>query len=54
MNGEPVTVLTLPGVVADESANGHLYASTPALGEGGGSTPPAAGTVVGLGPVLQP
>ena len=28
VNGKPQTVLTLPGVVAVEYANGHLYAST--------------------------
>jgi hypothetical protein len=45
-------VLTLPGVVADEWANGHLYASTApaAASEGGGSTPPPPGTIVELGP----
>jgi hypothetical protein len=52
VNGKPVTVLTLPGVVADEWANGHLYASTApaALTEGAGPTPPPPGTVVELGP----
>jgi hypothetical protein len=53
VGGKPVTVLTLPGVVADEWANGHLYASTApaAASEGGGSTPPPPGTIVELGPV---
>jgi hypothetical protein len=52
VNGKPVTVLTLPGVVADEWANGHLYASTSpaALTEGAGPTPPPPGTIVELGP----
>jgi hypothetical protein len=51
VDGRPVSVLKLPGAVAVEWANGHLYASTApaALSEGAGPTPPPPGTVVELG-----
>lgn len=45
VDGKPVTVLSLPGVVAVEFAHGHLYASTaPAVTGGKGP-----GTIVELG-----
>lgn len=51
VHGKPVPVLSLAGVVADEWANGHLYASTaPAAVAPEGSTgPPAPGSIVVLG-----
>ncbi|MCW2523018.1 MAG: hypothetical protein JWO63_1353 [Frankiales bacterium] len=51
VHGKPVTVFSKPGLVADEWANGHLYASTaPAAAAPEGSTaPPAPGVVVELG-----
>jgi hypothetical protein len=51
VHGRPVPVLSLPGVVADEWANGHLYASTaPAAVTEGSTSPPAPGSIVELGP----
>ncbi len=49
VRGKPQTVLSLPGVVGVEYANGHLYASTSitAATEGAQNGP---GTVVILGP----
>ena len=51
VNGKPVSVLKLPGIVAVEFANGHLYASASpaAASEGGGSAPPPPGSIVELG-----
>jgi hypothetical protein len=45
VRGKPVEVLLLPGVVAVEWANGHLYASTAPLASGG----QGPGTIVELG-----
>jgi hypothetical protein len=52
VHGKPVPVFSMPGLVADEWANGHLYASTaPAAAAPEGSTaPPAPGVVIELGP----
>lgn len=48
VNGKPVTVLSLPGVVAVEFAHGHLYASTaPVASETNPGKGP--GTIVELG-----
>jgi hypothetical protein len=51
VHGKPVPVLSLPGVVADEWANGHLYASAApaAVAPEGSTTPPAPGQIVKLG-----
>jgi hypothetical protein len=53
VDGKPLPVFSLPGLVADEWANGHLYASTsPAATAPEGSAPsgpPTPGVVVELG-----